>query len=193
MVKIWHFDADGVKGQPDTLLSADRPAATMAFSSDGRWFATGQEDATALVWRVSSDIGQIAPVILRGHDDKEVRTLTFSPDSNWLATTSSDGNAPAISSRTARLWNLSKLTPEIEGIVLPIRSTYQLVESVAFSADSTWLAIQAEHPELRVFHVDSSSTNLPATNECAQFVTFLDPAGPHYHATMNAELFESLL
>jgi len=65
----------------------------LAFSSDGKWLASGSSDKTARVWDVST--GETLHT-LRGHTER-VQGVAFSPDGSRLVTASLD--------KTLRLWN----------------------------------------------------------------------------------------
>jgi WD40 repeat protein len=90
--------------------------ASVSFSPDGQYIATGSWDKTARLWDLKGHLVQE----FRGHTD-QVLSVCFSPDGQHIATGSSD--------KTARLWDLKgNLLQEFKG-------HKDLVVSVSFSPD----------------------------------------------------------
>ena len=71
----------------------------LAFSPDGKWFATASKDHTVQLWNTTD--GFTLSAVLRGHEGP-VSRLVFSHDSRRLATASED--------HTVRLWSTSSPT-----------------------------------------------------------------------------------
>jgi len=80
-----------LRGHEDAVLS-------VSFSPDGRLLASGSNDNTIRLWRVSD--GECI-AILRGHEGS-VYSVSFSPDGRLLASGSYD--------KTIRLWSLEFLS-----------------------------------------------------------------------------------
>jgi WD40 repeat protein/serine/threonine protein kinase len=109
---------------------------TVAFSPDGRWFATGGWDRVIRLWDAAT-AQQVA--VLRGHIDY-VASLAFSPDSTKLASQSAD--------ETVRLWDLmtgSELT-QIKAGELKNRGATQ---TLSISPDGAMLAWGVETSDRR--------------------------------------------
>ena len=116
--------AAGSSADPVILNNHRDQVNTLAFSSDGRWLATGggdpagdNTDNAVRLWDLRGAVPAAEPVLLSGHE-KWISTLAFSPECDtssgasdeadsgteercvrWLATGSGD--------RTVRLWDLS--------------------------------------------------------------------------------------
>jgi len=97
----------------------------VAFSSNGKLFATGDDDGHIQLWRVK-DQKQLAT--LDGHIDW-VRSISFSPNSQFLASGSDDS--------TIRIWDIHQFPCKC---VQVFKGHEHWVWSVAFSPDSRLLA-----------------------------------------------------
>jgi len=106
-----------------TLTGHTGSVLSVTFSPDGQFLASGSEDNTVKIWRVS--------------DGKETRTLTghilgvnsvaFSPDGQFLASGSTD--------KTVKIWRVSD-----GSLVRTLTGHTDLVYPVAFSPDGQFLA-----------------------------------------------------
>jgi len=109
--------------------NVDPRILTVAFSKDGRWLASGSQDAMTCLWDLSAPNPEESPRLMNGHLNA-VRSVAFSPDGHWLASGSLD--------RTARLWNLEQEDPTINSQVL--RGHQGGILTLAFSPNNRWLA-----------------------------------------------------
>ena len=156
-VRIWRITNDRMEFA--SLLSVS--AYAMRFSPDGQVFVLGNDDGAARVWSRNSALTAAAPLtILAGHDDAIVQRLTFSPDGRWLVTASYSGVSQGGSSRTMRLWSVGSDGVRDRATILAVRSTYQWVRGVTFSADSRWLSIRADTDDLRLWRMPTGSEPL---------------------------------
>ena len=119
----------------------------LAFSSDGRHFATGTADGRVTLWQSESN----QPLqTLAGHAGR-VWTLAFSPDGGYLASGGDD--------HSVRLWSLP--TGEWECL----DSHQDWVFTVAFSADGQWLASGGSDGVVRLWSLSAGHRPSPAPLE----------------------------
>ena len=75
-------------GRP--LPGHEKSTKAAAFSSDGRWLATGSDDGTIRLWNLM-DADPTRQSVRIGRHDGAVRGLAFSPDGTWLISSGADG------------------------------------------------------------------------------------------------------
>lgn len=96
---------------------------SVAISSDSTLMASGSQDLTIKLWRMSD--GALLRTLV-GHT-AEVNSVAFSPDGTLVASASSD--------RTVRIWRVS------DGALLRVMSGHtDVIRAVAFSPDGTMVA-----------------------------------------------------
>ena len=108
---------------------------SVAFSRDGKLFATGDSACGIGLWQVS-DCQQI--VFCKGHTDW-IRSLTFSPDGITLASASFD--------KTVKLWDIRT------GECLKTFQGHGRVNSVSISPDGTTLASGSDDKTVKLWDI----------------------------------------
>ena len=107
----------------------------VAFSRDGKLFATGDSGSAIGLWQVS-DCQQI--VFCKGHTDW-IRSLTFSPDGTTLASASFD--------KTVKLWDIRT------GECLKTLQAHGRVNSVSISPDGKTLASGSDDKTVKLWEI----------------------------------------
>lgn len=133
MVQIWSFP-DGILQK--TLKGHNGWVNDVAFSPDGTILASGSEDGTIRLWKISDN--SILHTI-QAHVDWGVNSIAFSPDGTLLATGSVD--------KTVKLWRVS------DGTLLNTLEKTGGAESINFSRDDTLIALGAWDGTIRLYGV----------------------------------------
>ncbi|CCM03868.1 uncharacterized protein FIBRA_06019 [Fibroporia radiculosa] len=118
----------------------------LAYSPDGRYIASGSEDAEVVIWEAAT--GRMLRR-LKEHSDT-VCTLTFSPDSTELASGARDG--------LAILWNV-----ETGKMRAPLDGGGGFVYSLAFSPDGKAIVSTSVDFSLRIWDVASATVRSTCT------------------------------
>jgi WD40 repeat protein len=114
---------------------------SIAFSSNGAWFASGSDDQTVKIWDPQVETCYHT---LQGHTHW-VWCIAFSPDSQMLASGSED--------RTVRIWDVQS------GVCLAVLEGHQeRIWSVAFSADNQLLASGSDDHTVRIWNVHTGKS-----------------------------------
>jgi WD40 repeat protein/DNA-binding transcriptional regulator GbsR (MarR family) len=154
-LSLWDMSAPSDKGKPPKKWSRtlDSVANAVAFSSDGRFLATAQQDWSAKIWEMfDGEIGPSKPFCtLVGHTD-QVTSIAFSPVGNTLATGSIDG--------TVKIWTLAKSGCAERFTITEHKDS---INKVAFSNDGRLLATASADGTLKVWDVSSGDKTLDFT------------------------------
>ncbi len=130
-----------------SLTEHQNGVLSVAFSSDGKWLASGSVDQTIQLWKLdpSKPENILLKETLRGHNFG-ISAVAFSSDNQILASGSWD--------KTIRLWHLhpSKAIPQILG------RHKDNIMSVAVSPDGQWLASGSWDNKVRLWDVRNPKT-----------------------------------
>src|SRR5262249_53784400 len=108
-------------------------AATVSFSPDGRYFATGSWDGTVNLWDVEKVLqGEVQTPLFRLEPTRRVWSVTFSPDGQRLASAS---GRTAEQKGEVKVWDLNS-----RQAVLKLSNFSDTVTCVQFSPDGRRLA-----------------------------------------------------
>lgn len=126
--------------QPTKLTSKANPVRALAFSADGRWFATGNQDTSATLWDVYA--GRV--VANFAGNAGSISALAFSPDSLTLATGSRGGVirlTEVVGAREIKSWQAHD-----DGI-----------NAAVFSVDGKQLITCGSDQSIKVWNVETQS------------------------------------
>jgi len=138
---------DPTRDRPPKVMSFKGSLLVLAVTPDGRWVATGNQDASLHAWRVGRSDDELT---MQGYAAK-VTALAFSPTGRFLA---SNGGSEVT------LWDFSGKGPS--GTTPRILSgCTDLVGSLAWSADGERLAAASRDGRVVVWRVDSALPGRP--------------------------------
>ena len=157
-VRVWNMN--NLNAEPRILRGHKGRVQSVAFNANRQLLASASQDSTIRLWDIENLNAQ--PHTLNGHEGA-VLSVAFSADGNLLASSGED--------RTVRAWNLSSLLYQGEDLNLlpglhPAKyspSQIFLAEkpftSVAFSADSNFLASSNEDGTIHLRNIDGVRTD----------------------------------
>ena len=118
---------------------------SLAFSPDGRWLASGSNDATIRIWDFKTST---CLKVLNGHRSR-VQSLAFDPHGVRLASASFDG--------TIMVWNLNDLSQSALEFNVDVRPTSDLKKHVTFSSDLAFVAGCNRQDQVRILRTSDGS------------------------------------
>ncbi|MFD6390972.1 toll/interleukin-1 receptor domain-containing protein [Nocardia sp. NPDC060259] len=146
---------DVASGRAEVFTGHDYAVRSVAFSPDGRHIVSGGDDMAVRIWNVESPTDP--PETLRRHSDS-VMTVAWSPDGRRIAS-GSYGSAkaadlePEFFGTALLLWDADTRQP----VGKPLVGHEGVVNSVAFSPDSTRLASGASDNTVRLWNAGTGS------------------------------------
>ncbi len=126
----------------------DHRVRSVAFSSDGQYFATGSDDCRVILWDAKTDTSL---EIFEGHENR-IRCVAFSPSRTepYLASSSDDG--------TIQIWNY-----KTNELIAMSTGHKDRIRSIAFSPDGKFLASGNDDRTIMVWEVKPGELSLYAT------------------------------
>ncbi|MGQ9838133.1 MAG: protein kinase domain-containing protein [Cyanobacteriota bacterium] len=139
-------------------LEGSAAVTALAISPDGNLLASGEDDGLVKLWDLRT--GERLQTLV-GHTGS-IETLAISPDGIFLVSAGAD--------RTVRVWDLSRLSTDKNGteplpesepdsgtqfLRLQLQGHQELINSVAISPDSRWIASGSADRTIRIWQADS--------------------------------------
>lgn len=126
-LKIWSFPACELK---KTLTAHDKLIKHVAWSSDGKLFASSSDDGTLKLWN-----GESGELVRQMEVEGKAGLFSFSPDGSYLAAICGSDPSSFFKPALVMLWEVStgKLVTKIEGFDKGL-------EPIAFSPNGKYLA-----------------------------------------------------
>ena len=126
VVRLW----DRKENRFESLAHHDHRICSVAFSHDGKWVASGSDDATVIVWNMSKK-----EITYRFRQPSlGIKSVSFSPNGRYLAAGGED--------QIVFVWDLESTNPDKHCLKLRPYDYTGLaggVRSVVFSPDSKWI------------------------------------------------------
>jgi WD40 repeat protein len=137
-------------GRP--LPGHEKSTRVAAFSSDGRWLATGSDDGRILLWNLA-EVDPTRQSVPIGRHDGAVRGLAFSPDGTWLISCDADGKL--------RFWHRTAEGASA-GPVFSGRE-YGPIQTFAISPNGDWLVFGTQNGNVCIWKLSATG---PAEAPC---------------------------
>ncbi len=139
-----------------TLVGHEGWVTAIAVSTDSRLLATGSDDATVRLWKVSTGEARV----LNGHTG-DVRALAFSPDSRQLVSAGTD--------HLVWLWDLDR------GTGRSLEGHSDSISRIVYSYDGRWLFTLSADQTIRRWQVATGATEILARTVGDQLTLGLSP------------------
>ena len=136
---------------------------TLAFSPDGKTFASLDIDGKAQLWDVDTGTSQLT---LSGNEEW-TRMSKFSPDGKYLATADSDGNV--------RVWDITTKPPHQSASLRVFKENREDVSTLELSPDGKTLLVASEFETIRAWDITTGKQRFTITGHI----------GPMLHLTFS--------
>lgn len=154
-----------------TLRGHDDGVNTLAFSPDGRFLASGDEEGDVILWTMNNSVENRT---LYGHYSDEVNTVVFSPDGRLLAAGDDDGDIT--------LWNVEN------GECTHRINAKDEIYKLAFSPDGCYLIALDDSKKIKIWPItdnlerhslpkNQNDINLIAISPNSRFLASADEEG----------------
>ena len=149
---LWSPDADNLTEPMATVNNAHAGWINdMAMTVDGNTLATVGRDATVKIWTVSSSMS-VPDTVLTEHT-QSINTVTFAADGTLLITGANDNSV--------MMWDVAN------DCLLYTLNLEDDVQSVAYHADGSRLAVGLRNGQILIYETDSIPTDCQQTNDTA--------------------------
>ena len=162
-IKLWNLESRQQTRNLKGYTQYFDGSVGLAFSPDGKRFASGSDDKTVKIWDVESGNEMLT---LRGHREP-VRCVSFSPDGKRIISGSWD--------KTVKIWDV-----ETGNEVLTLRGHSDGITSVSFSPDGKHIVSGSSDKTVKLWDAETSNEvlTLRGHRESVRSVSF-SPDGKH--------------
>ena len=141
-VRLWDLRAEDILSSSIDLPTYQGQLCSLAVGRNGEWIATGNEDGSVRLWRISNLTHTVTATDLRMHNEP-VRAIRFAPDGKSLIAAAGRGSGKG----TVRAWGLNSSDASIDAV---LADSERGVELFTLSPDGRWLFTADQSPSLRV-------------------------------------------
>jgi WD40 repeat protein/serine/threonine protein kinase len=147
-VKVWDLKSGKEAFQTDPFSSPGTVLFSVAYSPDGRRLVAAGQDKKLKVW----DAATGRQIGIMGEHDRNVFNLVFSPDGRYLASAGKDGRV--------KLWDGTRLDQYQDRAREVGAAGGEIADTLAFSADSTRLAVGSSDFTATIWDVETGTNVL---------------------------------
>jgi len=147
-VKVWDLKSGKEAFQTDPFSGFGTVLFSVAYSPDGRRLVAAGQDKKLKVW----DAATGRQIGIMGEHDRNVFNLVFSPDGRYLASAGKDGRV--------KLWDGTRLDQYQDRAREVGAAGGEIADTLAFSADSTRLAVGSSDFTATIWDVETGTNVL---------------------------------